>query len=124
MIIKYKVEKTFIDKNTKETVSVNSIIDIDINRMRELNEKNVGRVVDIIESTLESNGEILENDEMEKKQEDKKEIEETEKKRYTMEELEAMKVDELKKLAEKEKYELTKATKKEIIQEILELQEK
>jgi len=66
MVIKYKVEKSFIDKNTKETVFVDSIIDIDINRMKELNAKNIGRVIDVIEDKQEvENEKLLTNDEKE-----------------------------------------------------------
>jgi len=131
MVIKYKVEKSFIDKNTKETVFVDSIIDIDINRMKELNAKNIGRVIDVIEDkqevenekllTNDEKEEVVASDEVEEKEPDTEGIKNQEEK-YTEEQLETMKVNELKEVAEKIGCELSNATKKEIIQEILEFQ--
>lgn len=133
MVIKYKVERSFIDKNTKETVFVNNIINIDINRMKELNERNIGRVIDIIEDEQEVKNEKLSTDEEvnekeeiiapdEDDQKEPTEEIENQEERYTKEKLEAMKVNELKEVAEKIGCELSNATKKEIIQEILEFQ--
>lgn len=103
VIVKYQVNKGFKDKYTKEEIKADKVIDISIERMKELNEHNVGKVIDILV---------------------KSEIEETQKEEtkneYTQEELEKMTVNELKDLAEKMKIELTKAKKEEIIQEILE----
>lgn len=129
MVIKYKVEKAFTDKYTKKSVFANSIIDVDINRMKELNEKNIGRVVDIIEDEIQETKEDKKTvvDETSKDEETKDKNEETEKtstEKYTAEQLEAMTVNELKELADSKGYKLTKAIKKEIIQEIIELQEK
>lgn len=130
MVIKYKVEKAFVDKNTKETVFVDSIIDIDIKRMKELNAKNIGRVIDVIEDKQEvENEKLLANDEKEEviapDEDEKKETTEkngNEVEKYTEEQLETLKVNELKEVAEKIGCELSNATKKEIIQEILEFQ--
>lgn len=124
MVIKYKVEKMFKDKNTKEIVKANSVIDVDITRMKELNEKKVGRTIDIIvdgEIKTQNNNdetqlEPLENNNIESTRVDgdKKKIS------YTVEELEVMTVNELKDLAEKIGCELKQAKKDEIIKEIVE----
>lgn len=130
MIIKYKVEKAFIDKNTKESVFVGDVVDVNIKRMKELNAAKIGRVIDIIEDKQEIENEKLSTDNEKEEviapdENDEKEpiakIEREEEK-YTEEQLEAMKVNELKDLAEKIGCELQNATKKEIIQEILEFQ--
>ena len=117
MIIKYKVEVGFKDKYTGEKIKKDSVLDIDIKRMKELNAKRKGRVIDIIEDTDVSKSE---NEKTADSQ--KIEKEESSKVKYTEEELTEKTVNELKELAEKEGYELSKATKKDIIQEILELQ--
>lgn len=108
IIVKYKVEKPFTDKYTKEEVKENDIIEISVERMKELNEKSAGRAIDIIVS------------EEEQEEKEEKEQENPEKKtEFSKEDLEKLTVNELKDLAEKNKIELTKATKKEIINEIL-----
>ena len=114
MIIKYKVEVGFKDKYTGEKVKKDTILDIDIKRMKELNEKGKGRVIDIIEDAVVN--------EKEENQEEHEKKEKTSTVKYTEEELKEKTVNELKELAEKEGYELSNATKKDIIQEILELQ--
>lgn len=111
MIIKYEVEVGFKDKYTGERVKKGTILDIDIKRMKELNDKGKGRVIDIIENAV-----------INEKEENQEEKEKTSIEKYTEEELKEKTVNELKELAEKEGYELTKATKKDIISEILELQ--
>jgi len=48
LVVKYKVEKPFTDKYSKEEVKQNDIIEVTVERMKELNVKSVGKVVDII----------------------------------------------------------------------------
>lgn len=112
IIVKYKADRPFTDKNTKEKVKIGDIIEIGVERMKELNKHNVGKAIDIIV-----------NDNVES---DKNEHETTGgksgKEKYTKEQLEAITVNELKDLAEKMEIELTKAKKDEIIAEILEKQ--
>ena len=118
MIIKYEVDVGYTDKYTKEKVKKGDIIEVTVERMKELNEKRKGRVVDIIEDTEE------EKQETEKVEKSTKEVEENKNALvYTEEELKSKTVNELKELAETIKCELTKATKKEIIEEILSFQE-
>lgn len=120
MIIKYKVEVGFKDKYTGEKVKKDTVLDVDIKRMKELNEKGKGRVIDIImDDTNVNESKNEKTDENQKADSKKKETSEV---KYTEEELKEKTVNELKELAEKEGYELSKATKKDIIQEILELQ--
>lgn len=117
IIVKYKVEEAFKDKYTKEDITVNTILEISVERMKELNAKNKGRAIDIIV--------LMEDDE--KNQENTKEETNTESNntesketKYTKEQLDAMSVNKLKELAENENIELTKARKDEIVEEILE----
>lgn len=137
MILKYSVEKSFKDKNTKQDILANSIIDVDIVRMKELNEKKIGRVVDVIlneniENTDQNTTVQLtqvKNDETEKQDDENKNLttdtsKSDNKTEYTLEKLEEMTVNELKDLAEKIGCELKKAKKDEIIQEIIGFQEK
>lgn len=120
MIIKYKVEVGFRDKYTGEKVKKDTVLDIDIKRMKELNEKGKGRVIDIIMDDAGVNeSENKKTDESQNADSKKKKTSES---KYTEEELKEKTVNELKELAEKEGYELSKATKKDIIQEILEFQ--
>ena len=67
MVIKYKVEVGFKDKYTGEKIKKDRVLDIDIKRMKELNEKGKGRVIDII-----IDDEIV-NEKSEKTQETKQE---------------------------------------------------
>lgn len=118
VIIKYKVEKGFKDKNTKELIKANDLIDISVERMRELNKHNIGKVVDVIVS--EDNKETVMS--AEKTQEEaQKEVEnkQSEKVSYTHEELKKMSVNDLKEFAEKNNIELTSAKKDDIIEQIL-----
>ena len=119
MIIKYKVEVGFKDKYTGEKIKKDTILDIDIKRMKELNEKGKGRVIDIIidDEIVNEKSEKTQEIKQEKVQENKTKV------KYTEKDLEEKTVNELKDIAEKEGYELTKATKKEIIQEILKFQQ-
>ena len=109
--VKYEVQKTFKDKNTNEIVEENSILDISVERMKELNKGNIGRVID-----------ILVEDETKDSEKDKEDNKNDREDKYTEEELNELNVNQLKELAEKEKIELTKAKKAEIISEILEKQ--
>lgn len=131
MIIKYKVEKSFKDKYSKKDIIANDVIEVTVERMKELNSKNIGRVVDIIEvekdiNTDEKDITDIENNKVEDEFDTKKDnvvddsISETgSNKLYTAEELSDMTVNDLKELAEKLNIELTKAKKDEIIEEIL-----
>ena len=118
MVIKYKVEVGFKDKYTGEKIKKDTVLDIDIKRMRVIHEKGKGRVIDIIVDNE------VDDEKTEKTQETKQENVQAPKTnvKYTEKELEEKTVNELKDIAEKEGYELTKATKKEIIKEILEFQ--
>ncbi len=136
MIIKYEVERTFKDKYSKEIIIKNTVLDVTIERMKELNMKKFGRVVDIILDSDEQENLIPEDDnkqsENKKADNEKTENEQTDKidnveentEKYTKEQLENMTVNQLKDLAEELKCELTKAKKEEIIEELLKFQEK
>jgi len=135
MIIKYEVERTFKDKYSKEIIIKNTVLDVTIERMKELNMKKFGRVVDIILDSDEQENLIPEDDnkqsENKKADNEKTENEQTDKtdnveentEKYTKEQLENMTVNQLKDLAEELKCELTKAKKEEIIEELLKFQE-
>ena len=116
IIVKYKVDKAFTDKNTKEKIKIGDIIEIGVERMKELNKHNVGKSIDI---TVNEDVNIKEDG---KESQGEKTKGEPEKEKYSKEKLEALSVNELKDLAEKIKIELTKAKKDEIIAEILEKQ--
>ena len=132
MIIRYLVEEAFKDKYTKKDIHVNTILEVDLERMKELNEKKKGRVIDIIiennNTTISENKEIEENDDNVDTMSTDTEDDETSlvegKEIYTAEQLQKMTVNELKDLAERLECELTKAKKEEIIAEILEFQAK
>ena len=132
MIIKYQAERTFKDMYTKEIIPKDTVLNIDLKRMKELNKKKFGRVIDII--FVEADAEENQNETM-KDNENKDEEEKTEQtdktenveentEKYTKEQLENMTVNQLKDLAEEIKCELTKAKKEEIIEELLKFQEK
>lgn len=118
VIIKYKVEKGFKDKNTKELIKANDLIDISVERMRELNEHDIGKVVDVI--VLEDKMKTVASPEK-TQEEAQKEVEnkQSEKVSYTQEELKKMSVNDLKEFAEKSNIELTSAKKDDIIEQIL-----
>ena len=126
MIIKYEVERTFKDKYSKEIIVKDTVLDVTIERMKELNMKKFGRVVDIILDSDEQENLIPEadNGKTENEQTDKTEKVEENTEKYTKEQLENMTVNQLKELAEELKCELTKAKKEEIIEELLKFQEK
>ncbi len=112
IIVKYKVDKPFTDKNTKEKVKIGDTIEINVERMKELNKHNVGKAIDVIVN------DNVESD----KNEHETTGEKTGEEKYSKEQLEVMTVNDLKDLAENLKIELTKAKKDEIIAEILEKQ--
>ena len=125
MIIKYLVERSFRDKNTKKDIMASSVIDVDIARMKELNEKKAGRVVDIILDNQETNVNDIENKEPEQEiQEDIDNDKVDSIKLYTEEQLKEKTVNELKEIAESIGLELTQAKKDDIIEEILKFSEK
>lgn len=125
MIIKYLVEKSFRDKNTKKNIMASSVIDVDIARMKELNEKKAGRVVDIILDNQETNENDIENKEPEQEiQEDIDNDKVDSIKLYTEEQLKEKTVNELKEIAENIGLELTQAKKDDIIEEILKFSKK
>lgn len=136
MIIKYEVERTFKDKYSKEIIVKNTVLDVTIERMKELNMKKFGRVVDIIldsdeqenlipeDDNKQSENKKADNEKTENEQTDKTENVEENTEKYTKEQLENMTVNQLKDLAEELKCELTKAKKEEIIEELLKFQEK
>ena len=118
VIIKYKVEKGFKDKNTKELIKANDLIDISVERMRELNKHNIGKIVDVI--VLEDKMETVTSPEKTQEEAEKEKNEKNEKKEkvsYTQEELKKMSVNDL--FAEKNNIELTSAKKDDIIEQIL-----
>lgn len=117
IIVKYRTNKAFKDKNTKELVKVNDLLEVSVERMKELNARNVGIVEDIV--VVEETPEISKEKNEKEKMEPEKPADPEGKKNHTKEELQALNVNELKELAEKEKIELTKAKKDEIISEIL-----
>lgn len=117
VIIKYKVEKGFKDKNTKELIKANDLIDISVERMRELNKYNIGKIVDVI--VLEDKMETVTSPEKTQEEAEKEKNEKNEKVSYTQEELKKMSVNDLKEFAEKNNIELTSAKKDDIIEQIL-----
>lgn len=120
VIIKYEVKyRAFTDKETNKEVKINDVIDIDIDRMKILNEHNIGRVIDII--IEDETGSPSTNPEGQKVEDDPS-SEKTGKEKYSQEQLNALTVNELKDLASKMEIELTKAKKDEIIEEILQNQ--
>ena len=117
VIIKYKVEKGFKDKNTKELIKANDLIDISVERMRELNKHNIGKIVDVI--VLEDKMETVTSPEKTQEEAEKEKNEKNEKVSYTQEDLMKMSVNDLKEFAEKNNIELTSAKKDDIIEQIL-----
>lgn len=107
--VKYRVEKSFRDKYTKKDIIKNDIIDVSVERMKELNEKLAGRVIDVIIVDKEIEDTEKEND-------NQAELKDNQ---FSKEDLEKMTVNQLKDLAEKNNIELSKARKDEIIDEII-----
>lgn len=125
-IVKYKVERPFKDKYTKQEIKENDIIEVTVERMKELNKKSVGRVVDIIieedtDKMKETQEDVSEKNNSEADNEDSEQpgIESKVQTKFVREELEAMTVNQLKDLAEKNGIELTKAKRAEIIDELM-----
>lgn len=119
IIVKYRTSKAFRDKNTKEQVKANDLLEVSVERMKELNAGNAGRAEDII-VVEETKDDTIINPEKEPQNPEVipgSLVKPTNS--HTKEELEALTVNQLKELAEKEKIELTKARKDEIISEIL-----
>ncbi len=119
VIVKYKVLKSFIDKNSKKTTKKGETIEISVERMKELNKKFVGRAEDII---IQDEENIITSDENNISNENNQELQDLKgnnNSKFPKEELEKMSVNELKELAEKNSIELTKAKKQEIIDEII-----
>ena len=127
LVVKYKVEKPFTDKYSKEEVKQNDIIEVTVERMKELNVKSVGKVVDII--VIEETDAIKEDlgdgseENNSKKNEDELEqvsgINKVPQIKFVREELDAMTVNQLKDLAEKNNIELTNVKKQDIIDELM-----
>lgn len=119
IIVKYRTSRAFRDKNTKEQVKANDLLEVSVERMKELNAGNAGRAEDIIVVEETKDDTIIDP---EKEPQNPEVIPEPLVKptnSHTKEELETLTVNQLKELAEKEKIELTKARKDEIISEIL-----
>lgn len=117
--IKYETTRSFKDKETKKQIKSGDILDISLDRMRELNSKNAGRIIDVYVST-DKNKEEAENVNLEEnKNEESKGKNESTKLNYTEEQLNAMTVNELKELAEKNNIELKSAKKSDIVAELL-----
>lgn len=118
VLIKYQAQKNFKDKVTKEEVTANDILEVSIERMKELNAKNAGRVIDIIIKDNEKDGNSTEEKDT-PKDENTKEGSKLKENKYSREDLEKMTVNQLKDFAEENKIELTKEKKTEIVEEIL-----
>lgn len=121
ILVKYQAQKNFKDKVTKKEVTANDILEVSIERMKELNAKNAGRVIDVIikdNEKAEKEENSTEEKDIPKEENTKEEVEEKETK-CSREDLEKMTVNQLKDFAEENKIELTKEKKTEIIEEIL-----
>ena len=118
IIIKYRTSRGFTDKNTKAEIKANDLIDVSVERMKELNAANAGRAEDVIVVEEPKTG-TKQTADPDPQVENPEFLEKTQIKAHTKQELEALTVNQLKDLAEKEKIELTKARKDEIISEIL-----
>lgn len=118
VLVKYQAQKNFKDKVTKKEVKLNDVLEVSIERMKELNAKNAGRVIDVIIKDNEKDGNSTEEKNTPKDENTKEEIEVKETK-CSREDLEKMTVNQLKDFAEENKIELTKEKKTEIVEEIL-----
>ena len=121
ILVKYQAQKNFKDKVTKKEVTANDILEVSIERMKELNAKNAGRVIDVIikdNEKAEKEENSTEEKDIPKEENTKEEVEEKETK-CSREDLEKMTVNQLKDFAEENKIELTKEKKTESIEEIL-----
>ena len=113
VVVKYETNRAFKDKYTKQEIKCGDVLEIDIERMKELNERNAGRVVDI----LVEQPELSNPNYVDKGDKKKPETEKNKKEKF-----EENNVNKIKDLAEEIKIELTKAKKDEIIEEILQKQ--
>nr|DAM54144.1 MAG TPA: HeH/LEM domain [Caudoviricetes sp.] len=118
VLVKYQAQKNFKDKVTKKEVKLNDVLEVSIERMKELNAKNAGRVIDIIIKDNEKDGNSTEEKDTTKDENIKEDLGVKETK-CSREDLEKMTVNQLKDFAEENKIELTKEKKTEIIEEIL-----
>ena len=118
VLVKYQAHKNFKDKVTKKEVKLNDVLEVSIERMKELNAKNAGRVIDIIIKDNEKDGNSTEEKDTTKDENIKEDLGVKETK-CSREDLEKMTVNQLKDFAEENKIELTKEKKTEIIEEIL-----
>ena len=118
LLVKYQAQKNFKDKVTKKEVKLNDVLEVSIERMKELNAKNAGRVIDIIIKDNEKDGNSTEEKDTTKDENIKEDLGVKETK-CSREDLEKMTVNQLKDFAEENKIELTKEKKTEIIEEIL-----
>ena len=118
VLVKYQAQKNFKDKVTKKEVKLNDVLEVSIERMKELNAKNAGRVIDIIIKDNEKDGKSTEEKDTTKDENIKEDLGVKETK-CSREDLEKMTVNQLKDFAEENKIELTKEKKTEIIEEIL-----
>ena len=127
LVVKYKVEKPFTDKYSKEEVKQNDIIEVTVERMKELNVKSVGKVVDIIvieetDAIKEDLGDGSEENNSKKNENELGQVSGINKVpqiKFVREELDAMTVNQLKDLAEKNNIELTNVKKQDIIDELM-----
>lgn len=127
LVVKYKVEKPFTDKYSKEEVKQNDIIEVTVERMKELNVKSVGKVVDIIvieetDAIKEDLGDGSEENNSKKNENELEQvggINKVPQIKFVREELDAMTVNQLKDLAEKNNIELTNVKKQDIIDELM-----
>ena len=127
LVVKYKVEKPFTDKYSKEEVKQNDIIEVTVERMKELNVKSVGKVVDIIvieetDAIKEDLGDGSEENNSKKNEDELGQVSGINKVpqiKFVREELDAMTVNQLKDLAEKNNIELTNVKKQDIIDELM-----
>lgn len=118
VLVKYQAQKNFKDKVTKKEVKLNDVLEVSIERMKELNAKNAGRVIDIIIKDNEKDGNSTEEKDTTKDENIKEDVG-VKKIKCSKEDLEKMTVNQLKDFAEENKIELTKEKKTEIIEEIL-----
>lgn len=118
--IKYETTRNFKDKETKKQIKSGDILDISLDRMKELNSKKAGRIIDVYVSTENEEGKTSEiKEKVEEKDGKTEETKENTKLSYTEEQLNAMTVNELKELAEKNNIELKSAKKSDIVAELL-----
>ena len=118
VLVKYQAQKNFKDKVTKKEVKLNDVLEVSIERMKELNSKNAGRVIDVIIKSNEKDGNSTEEKNTPKDENTKEETEVKETK-CSREDLEKMTVNQLKDFAEENNIELTKEKTTEIVEEIL-----